>query len=102
MLPNIAAIDAIGHLLSHGGRLFYFGTGTSGRLGVLDAAECPPTFNTDPDMVQALIAGLPDAMFHAKEGAEDNEAQGAKDVAAHDAIAKECVELVPLDLLPTC
>jgi N-acetylmuramic acid 6-phosphate etherase len=60
-----------------GGRLIYFGAGTSGRLGVLDASECPPTFRADPEMVQGVIAGGPDAMFRAKEGAEDSPEGGA-------------------------
>jgi len=58
--------------LSRGGRLFYVGAGTSGRLGVLDAAECPPTFGTDPEMVQGIIAGGPQALVRAQEGAEDD------------------------------
>jgi N-acetylmuramic acid 6-phosphate etherase len=60
--------------------LIYFGAGTSGRLGVLDASECPPTFRTDPEMVQGMIAGGKEAMFRAKEGAEDSPEQGGKDV----------------------
>ena len=72
-LPEIAAaVDLIVDSLRSGGRLFYIGAGTSGRLGVLDAAECPPTFNTSPDTVQALIAGGEGAMFRAVEGAEDD------------------------------
>jgi N-acetylmuramic acid 6-phosphate etherase len=63
-----------------GGRLIYAGAGTSGRLGVLDASECPPTFRTDPQMVQGLIAGGPEAMFRAKEGAEDSPQAGAADI----------------------
>lgn len=59
-----------------GGRLFYAGAGTSGRLGILDASECPPTFGTDPDMVQGLIAGGMPAVFQAQEGAEDHESNG--------------------------
>ena len=62
------------------GRLIYFGAGTSGRLGVLDASECPPTFRADPEMVQGLIAGGREAMFRAQEGAEDSPAGGASDV----------------------
>jgi N-acetylmuramic acid 6-phosphate etherase len=60
-----------------GGRLIYVGAGTSGRLGVLDASECPPTFGTDPEMVQGVIAGGNDAMFRSKEGAEDRPEDGA-------------------------
>lgn len=62
--------------LSRGGRLFYVGAGTSGRLGVLDAAECPPTFGTEPEMVQGIIAGGPEALVRAREGAEDDEEAG--------------------------
>lgn len=73
ILPHIAeAVDGISSRLSHGGRLFYLGAGTSGRLGVLDAVECPPTYGTNPALVQGLIAGGMDAMFRAQEGAEDN------------------------------
>ena len=72
-LPTIAeCIKAITHKLKNGGRLFYFGAGTSGRLGVLDAAECPPTFGTDPQQVQAIIAGGPGALIEAVENAEDD------------------------------
>jgi N-acetylmuramic acid 6-phosphate etherase len=72
-LPEISAsVDLIVDSLQAGGRLFYIGAGTSGRLGVLDAAECPPTFNTPPSLVQALIAGGEGAMFRAVEGAEDD------------------------------
>src|SRR4051812_46743005 len=63
--------------LGAGGRLFYVGAGTSGRLGVLDASECPPTFRSDPERVQGLIAGGEAAMFKAQEGAEDRAEDGA-------------------------
>lgn len=66
------AIDVISENFLKGGRLFYFGAGTSGRLGVLDASECPPTFSTDPDMVCGIIAGGDKALRHAIEGAEDS------------------------------
>ena len=73
VLPEIArAVDAIAESFSRGGRLFYIGAGTSGRLGVLDASECPPTFGVNPDMVQGLIAGGERALIKAVEGAEDN------------------------------
>jgi N-acetylmuramic acid 6-phosphate etherase len=75
-----AAIDIIVERLKSGGRLLYFGAGTSGRLGVLDAAECPPTFGTDPETVQGFIAGGKQAMFVAQEGAEDKEEYGAEEV----------------------
>ncbi|MGW3283824.1 N-acetylmuramic acid 6-phosphate etherase [Streptomyces sp. NPDC001002] len=72
-LPEIAAaIDAIAERMTRGGRLIYAGAGTAGRLGVLDASECPPTFNTDPDEVVGLIAGGPEAMVTSVEGAEDS------------------------------
>lgn len=76
------AIDTISDRLSQGGRLVYAGAGTSGRLGVLDAAECPPTFNADPDQVLGLIAGGQQALLHAIEGAEDSPGQAAADLAA--------------------
>ncbi|MGW2830709.1 N-acetylmuramic acid 6-phosphate etherase [Streptomyces sp. NPDC001286] len=72
-LPAIAAaIDAIADRMARGGRLIYAGAGTAGRLGVLDASECPPTFNTDPEQVVGLIAGGPAAMVTSVEGAEDS------------------------------
>lgn len=80
-LPYIEkAVDAIVESIKKGGRLLYFGAGTSGRLGVVDASECPPTFGTPPEMVQGFIAGGEAAMFVAQEGAEDFEENGAKDV----------------------
>jgi len=79
--PNIArAVELVARALGQGGRLIYFGAGTSGRLGVLDAAECPPTFRTDPEMVQGVIAGGEAAMFRAQEGAEDKPEGGASAV----------------------
>ena len=81
ILPEISrAITVIAGHLSHGGRLFYIGSGTSGRLGILDAAECPPTYSTDPALVQGIIAGGTPAIFQAQEGAEDSEAAGAEDL----------------------
>ncbi|QDU57570.1 N-acetylmuramic acid 6-phosphate etherase [Aeoliella mucimassa] len=74
------AIEMVTPRLANGGRLIYFGAGTSGRLGVLDAAECPPTFNADPSQVIGLIAGGKQAITTAVEGAEDNPALGAKDL----------------------
>ena len=72
-LPQIAAaIDAVAERMSRGGRLVYAGAGTAGRLGILDASECPPTFNTDPSRVVGLIAGGPDAVVTSVEGAEDS------------------------------
>ena len=85
------AVDAIADALQHGGRLFYVGAGTSGRLAALDAAELPPTFGTPPRMVQAVIAGGRRALTQAVEGAEDDRAQGARDLAAHKVNAKDVV-----------
>ncbi len=79
--PQIArAVDAIVERLEAGGRLFYLGAGTSGRLGVLDASECPPTFNTPPDMVVGLIAGGDRALRTSIEKAEDDPPQGERDL----------------------
>jgi len=74
------AIDQIVRRIQAGGRLFYIGTGTSGRLGVLDASECPPTFGVSPDLVQAVIAGGFDACYRAVEASEDDAAAGARDL----------------------
>lgn len=78
--PIASAVALAVDSLSSGGRLVYLGAGTSGRLGVLDAAECPPTFGTDPGQVVGLLAGGPGAMFRAVEGAEDDAALGAQDL----------------------
>lgn len=81
VLPLISVgIELIYTALSNGGRLFYIGAGTSGRIGVLDASECPPTFCTPPELIQGIIAGGNTAMFTAVEGAEDNRENGAKDL----------------------
>ena len=78
VLPHISnAIEGISGRLATGGRLFYVGAGTPGRLGVLDASECPPTFSVDPALVQGIIAGGPGAIVEAVEGAEDDDAAGA-------------------------
>jgi N-acetylmuramic acid 6-phosphate etherase len=74
------AIDQIVQRIQAGGRLFYIGTGTSGRLGVLDAAECPPTFGVSPDLIQAVIAGGYDACYRAVEASEDDAEAGARDL----------------------
>jgi N-acetylmuramic acid 6-phosphate etherase len=80
-IPHIAkAVEIIVDGFKNGGRLVYVGAGTSGRLGVLDAVECPPTFGTKPEMIQGLIAGGAQAMFRAQEGAEDKEENGARDI----------------------
>ncbi|KMS70142.1 MULTISPECIES: N-acetylmuramic acid 6-phosphate etherase [Streptomyces] len=82
-LPRIAAaVDAVAARMSRGGRLVYAGAGTAGRLGVLDASECPPTFNTDPDQVVGLIAGGPAAMVTSVEGAEDSKELARRDLDA--------------------
>lgn len=77
--------------LRNGGRLFYVGAGTSGRLGVLDASECPPTFSSEPDMVQGLIAGGDYALRHAVEGAEDDRAAGAADLRDRTLASRDVV-----------
>lgn len=80
-LPHIAeAVDVITEKLKNGGRLIYCGAGTSGRLGVLDASECPPTYGVDPGMVVGLIAGGPKAVTQAAEGAEDKAEMGVEDL----------------------
>ncbi len=82
-LPNIAkAVDEIARRFQDGGRLFYIGAGTSGRLGVLDASECPPTFSVPPTLVQGLIAGGDSALRKSSEQSEDSPEQGAADLAA--------------------
>ena len=83
VMPEITrAVDGIAVRLNQGGRLFYIGTGTSGRLGVLDAAECPPTFGVSPEMVQGIIAGGYEACSRAVEASEDDGAAGANDLDA--------------------
>jgi N-acetylmuramic acid 6-phosphate etherase len=82
-IPAIArAVDAIVGVLENGGRLFYIGAGTSGRLGVLDASECPPTFSVPPGLVQGIIAGGEPALTRATEATEDDPASGASDLLA--------------------
>jgi N-acetylmuramic acid 6-phosphate etherase len=89
-LPHIAeAVDAIAARLEAGGRLFYTGAGTSGRLGVLDASECPPTYNTPPELVQGLIAGGDVALRRSVERAEDDAGQGQADLEARGFSAKD-------------
>jgi N-acetylmuramic acid 6-phosphate etherase len=77
-------VERVVSAFRRGGRLVYVGAGTSGRLGVLDAAECPPTFGTDPDMVQGILAGGPEALVRAREGVEDVAEDGAAAVADRD------------------
>ena len=83
-IPQIArAVDAIVEVFRSGGRLYYIGAGTSGRLGVLDASECPPTFDASPEMVQGIIAGGPAALSRATEASEDRPEAGDADLKAH-------------------
>ncbi|HEX8722467.1 MAG TPA: N-acetylmuramic acid 6-phosphate etherase [Pyrinomonadaceae bacterium] len=83
VLPEVGrAVEGIVERLRAGGRLFYVGTGTSGRLGVLDASECPPTFGVPPELVQGIIAGGYDALHRATEASEDDREAGARDAAA--------------------
>jgi N-acetylmuramic acid 6-phosphate etherase len=91
-LPQIAAaVDAIAARMKQGGRLLYFGAGTSGRLGVLDAVECEPTFSSKPGEVVGVIAGGLGAMMRAVEGAEDDVGLGKKDVQELAVTARDCV-----------
>jgi N-acetylmuramic acid 6-phosphate etherase len=91
-LPNIAkAVDAIAERLEKGGRLFYIGAGTSGRLGVLDASECPPTFNTPPELIEGLIAGGDRALRHSIEKAEDDPEQGEHDLRQKKLVSRDAV-----------
>lgn len=91
-LPVIArAVDAIVERLQRGGRLFYIGTGTSGRLGVLDASECPPTFGVSPEVVQGIIAGGYEACYKAVEASEDDRDAGAADLRARSLSAADAV-----------
>ena len=90
VIPAIAlAVDSIAAAFQRGGRLFYIGAGTSGRLGVLDASECPPTFGVAPDLVQGIIAGGEAALSRATETTEDDPAIGARDLAAHGFTSKD-------------
>lgn len=92
VLPQIAAaIDMITERLKSGGRLFYLGAGTSGRIGILDASECPPTYGTDPSLVQGLIAGGIEAIFRSQEGAEDSFELGGADLAEKNLTDKDAV-----------
>ncbi|MDZ7364052.1 MAG: N-acetylmuramic acid 6-phosphate etherase [candidate division KSB1 bacterium] len=91
-IPYIAtAVDLLVAAFKNGGRLFYVGAGTSGRLGVLDASECPPTYGTDPQMIQGIIAGGYKALVRSQEGVEDIFEQGAKDLLDHGFCAKDVV-----------
>ena len=91
-LDRIAdAVDLAADRLRAGGRLFYIGSGTSGRLGVLDASECPPTFGVSPELVRGVIAGGRDALVRAIEGAEDDHEQGGKDLESEGLTQKDVV-----------
>lgn len=85
------AITLIEGVFRGGGRLFYVGAGTSGRLGILDASECPPTFGSDPEMVQGIIAGGPPAVFRSQEGAEDLPENGAEAIDQHGLGDRDCL-----------
>ena len=92
VLPEIAkTIDAVVERLQNGGRLFYVGTGTSGRLGVLDASEIPPTFGISYDLVQGVIAGGYDALYKATESSEDNRETGAEDLKSRGVTKQDAV-----------
>jgi N-acetylmuramic acid 6-phosphate etherase len=84
-------VSLITRAFARGGRLFYVGAGTSGRLGVLDASECPPTFNTPPDMIQGVIAGGPTALWTAVEGAEDDADAGGRAIASRGVTPRDVV-----------
>ena len=91
-IPAVArAVETIVKALRDGGRLFYIGAGTSGRLGVLDAAECPPTFNVDPQTVRGIMAGGEAALAHATETTEDDPAIGARDLRESGFSARDVV-----------
>ncbi|MDO4740505.1 MAG: N-acetylmuramic acid 6-phosphate etherase [Eubacteriales bacterium] len=85
------AVDCIAAAIARGGRLFFIGAGTSGRLGVLDAAECPPTFGVSPSLVVGIIAGGPQCMFTASENAEDGEEAGRRDIRENNVCEKDVV-----------
>jgi N-acetylmuramic acid 6-phosphate etherase len=92
VLEQVArAVDIIADCMESGGRLFYVGTGTSGRLGVLDASECPPTFGVDPELVHGIIAGGYLALHQAVEGAEDDRQQGGRDLASFNVSERDAV-----------
>jgi N-acetylmuramic acid 6-phosphate etherase len=92
VLPQVAhAIDGIVAKMERGGRLLHVGTGTSGRLGVLDASECPPTFGVSPDLVQGVIAGGYEACYRAVEASEDDREAGARDLEARKVTAQDAI-----------
>lgn len=91
LAPIAQAVDLVATQIGKGGRFFYLGAGTSGRLGVLDASECPPTFSVTPDLIQGLIAGGPTAVFQAVEGAEDNLQGAQSDLSQRHLVADDVV-----------
>jgi N-acetylmuramic acid 6-phosphate etherase len=91
LAPISQAVDLIHRSMETGGRLFYFGAGTSGRLGVLDASECPPTFGTQPELIQGVIAGGISALIKSVEGAEDHPEFGMEDVRKYGVEAGDVV-----------
>lgn len=91
-IPKIAkAIDMIAERIHRGGRLIYIGAGTSGRLGVLDASECPPTYGVSEELVQGIIAGGKEAIFRAKEGAEDSEELAVEDLKSKNITGNDTI-----------
>src|SRR4051812_12034258 len=92
VLPEVSrVVDEVFERLRAGGRLFYVGTGTSGRLGVLDASECPPTFGVAPELVQGIIAGGYEALYRAVEASEDDREAGARDASARGVGAQDAL-----------
>ncbi|HEY3368402.1 MAG TPA: N-acetylmuramic acid 6-phosphate etherase [Symbiobacteriaceae bacterium] len=92
VLPQVAqTVDIMVNAIRHGGRVFYIGAGTSGRLGVMDASECPPTFSVSPDLIQGIIAGGFGALVRSSESMEDSEAEGLKDLQEHGVNAGDVV-----------
>jgi N-acetylmuramic acid 6-phosphate etherase len=92
ILPRVAeAVDAIADRLRQGGRLIYVGTGTSGRLGVLDASECPPTFGVSPELVQGVLAGGYEACYRSVEASEDDREAGVRDLQARQLTSRDAV-----------
>jgi N-acetylmuramic acid 6-phosphate etherase len=92
ILPNVSrVVDAVAERLRNSGRLFYVGTGTSGRLGVLDASECPPTFGVSPERIQGIIAGGYEALYRAVEASEDDAEAGARDLEQRGVTSRDAV-----------
>jgi N-acetylmuramic acid 6-phosphate etherase len=92
VLPDVSkVVDAVAERLHNSGRLFYVGTGTSGRLGVLDASECPPTFGVSPELIQGIIAGGYEALYRAVEASEDDAEAGARDLEQRGVTGRDAV-----------